>query len=389
MAAGNETPHVLMVLNDRAWFWSHRLPLAKGILARGWDLSVAVAGAQDDPGLREMGVNGIGLPQASRSANPFRHLGIVFALKRILKEKKPDIVHAITVRYALYAGVAARLAGYGRPVIFTVAGLGVLFTQGGGARLRLIRAMVRPLFKFAFGRPNATLIFQNPDDLDRMVESGIVRKEQTSLIRGSGVDLGEFPFTEEPESAQEEPVVLFSSRLIREKGLHDFVEAARRLKTKGVRAKFQVAGELCPDNPNAVTDSEMKTWQQDGILEWLGRRSDMPAILQSCTLMVLPSYYGEGVPKILLEAAATGRAIVTTDMPGCREAVADGENGILVPPKDTKSLAEAIESLLCAPERRREMGAAGRKRMERDFHTTAVVAATLNVYDCAQQERTQ
>jgi len=361
-----------------AWFWSHRQPLAKAILKRDYRLSLATSGAAHSEEVAKMNVAGYELPDHGKGIGLFFHLKILMALISVISKTKPDIIHVITLRHAFYTGIAARLIFY-KPVVFTVAGLGSLFTDK-SAKMNMLRSIAIPLLRLAFKGQGRFLIFQNPDDHQLMIEHGVVKDAQTTIIRGSGVDISEFPYT--PESSMpERPIVLFSSRLIREKGIDDFIEAARLLKAKGTRARFQIAGDVYEKNPHSLTRDEILRLHDEGIIEWLGQVHDMPALFKKISIMVLPSYYGEGVPKILLEAAAMGRPIITCDVPGCREAVQDGVNGILVPPKSPRELSAAIERLLTDFDLRQVYGRAGRTIVEKDFHVESVVSRTLDIYD--------
>ncbi len=364
----------LMILNDLAWFWSHRLPLARAIQKQGWDLSLATATASSDSRLKAMGVRGLDLPDHDSA---FSHALIIARIFKLIRREKPDIVHAITIRHAFYTGLVTRVLHYG-PVVFTIAGLGSLFTSR-TAKARLLRPLVKLLFRFAFARPGIHIIFQNMDDRTMMLDAGIITADQTTVIRGSGVDLQEFSFSEEVET--DRPIVLFVSRLLKEKGIGEFVEAARRLKRQGSAARFVVAGDFYSKNPHSLEPAVMEQWVREGIVEWLGHVQDMPSLLKKSALVVLPSYYGEGLPKALLEASATGRAIVTTDMPGCREAVIHDYNGYLVPPRDAQAVADAIARLMNDPQTRRAMGRHGRELAGRDFAVESVVSRTLAVYD--------
>ena len=368
-----------MVINDMAWFWSHRLPLAKAVQGEGFTLHLAAAAAGSDLRVKEAGVIPHDLPASARGVNMFKHLAIVLGIAKTIRCVRPDIIHAMTVRYALYTALAARMAGGKEPLVFTIAGLGTLFTHK-TLKSRLIRLGVLPLLRFAFSRENVFLIFQNRDDRRLILEAGIVREDRTEVIRGSGVNLSEFPFSQEEEETDAPPKILFASRLLKEKGICDFVEAARLLKAGGVAARFQVAGSVDAGNPHSIARAEIEGWEKEGLIEWLGQCRDMPETLRASTMVVLPSYYGEGVPKVLLEAAATGRAIITCDMPGCREAVEQDVNGLLVPPKDPESLAAAIARLLDDSVLRKKLGVGGRRRVEEDFNVESVNAQTLAVY---------
>ncbi len=367
----------LMILNHIDWFWSHRLPLADEILKRGWKLYLATHSADQNPKLSKMNVVGCDLSKMGRGLNPFSQILQLWAVYQTIKKTQPDIIHAITLRTAFYVGLVTRLMGY-KPVIFTVAGLGSLYTAP-GLKMKLLRFVVLPLIKFAFSGEGKFIIFQNPDDRNAMLSAKIVKEPRTTIIRGSGVDLKEFPYSPYVEK-EEEPIILFTSRLMREKGITDFIEAARLLKEEGVKARFQVAGNVYPDNARSMTREEMQAAHDAGTIEWLGQCDDMPDLLERCMMVVLPSYYGEGVPKVLLETAAIGRPIVTCDAPGCREAVEHEVNGELVLPQCPTDLAAAIKKLINDPERRHCYGAAGRKRVEEDFHVDSVVSRTMDVY---------
>lgn len=367
----------LMILNHIDWFWSHRLPLAQAIMDKRWRLHVATHGADCDQKMKETGVQGVALPQHGRALNIFKQMQLMWGMYQAIKNVQPDIIHAITIRYAFFAGLVTRLIGY-KPVTFTVAGLGSLYTAP-GLKMKLIRFFSLPVFRFAFGGKGKFIIFQNPDDQKAMLDAGVVKEAQTTVIRGSGVDLEQFPFA--PYEETEEPIILFTSRLLREKGITDFIDAARQLKDEGVIARFVVAGDVYEDNARSLTRSEMQQYHDEGVIEWMGHCDDMPDLLKRSMMVVLPSYYGEGVPKVLLETAAVGRPIVTCDAPGCREAVEHEVNGLLVMPQCPEEIAGAIKTLMNDPEKRRCYGAAGRKRVEEDFHVDSVVSRTIKVYE--------
>ncbi len=367
----------LMILNELAWFWSHRLPLARAIQEKGWKLSVAAHDADQEEFFKNAEVTGFDLPRFS-SLNIISQIFFMQGVYKTIKTEQPDIIHVITIRYAFYVGLVTRLMRY-KPVTFTVAGLGSLYTAP-GLKMKMMRFIVLPLLRFAFGGKGKTIIFQNPDDRQKMIDTKIVKLENTALIRGSGVDLEDFPYTPYEEN-NEEPIILFTSRLVKEKGILDFIEAARILKDEGVKARFVVAGNIYSDNPRSLMINEIRQPDEEGIIEWMGQVTNMAELLTSSMMVVLPSYYGEGVPKVLLEAAAIGRPIITCDAPGCREAVEHEVNGILVPPQSPTDLAQAIKLLMNDHEKRIQYGAAGRNRVEEDFNTDHVVAQTMHVYE--------
>ncbi len=374
--SSSERTRILYVINHPDWFWSHRLPLALGARDAGYKVMVAMPGGASDTRLREMGFTGFDLPEASGPIGVFK---TILALRRLIAAQGPDIVHAITLKYAFISGLAVRLAGRANVrAVHTVAGLGYLFS-GEGVKPKILRTLIGPFLKLALGGKNMRVIFQNPDDLNLFIRRGFVRPERTALIRGSGVDTSVFSPREGAE--EEPPIVLMPTRLVRDKGIVVFVEAARLLKAEGVDARFQIAGGVSRSNPLALTQAEMNDLCADGAAEWLGRVEDMPGLISRAALVAYPSYYREGVPKVLLEAAAMGKAIVTTDHPGCREAVADGVNGLLFPVKDAWACAQAIQALLDDPLRRAAMGRAGRARAETEFEAKLIAAHTLKVYE--------
>lgn len=369
-------PKFLLVVNDMAWFWSHRLPLAKAILAEGYDLHLATNGAEGNREISALGIKGHDLPEHTGGFNPAAQAKIAFAIYRTLHSVRPDIVHAITLRHAFYTGICARILKTPRAV-FTIAGVGMLFSKD-DPKMQAIRAVIVPLFKFAFGGKGRAAIFQNPDDARALVKCGAIEKERATVIKGSGVDPVQFPFVSLPRD--EKPIVLFCSRLLKAKGIGEFVHAARILRSKNIKARFQVAGDIYEGNPGSATRDDVKHWAEEGSIEWLGQRKDMPALMAASTIVTLPSYYGEGVPKVLLEAAATGRPIVTTDMPGCRECVDEGGNGYLVEARNAWALADALEKLLADPLMCERMGKAGRAKVEAGFTVDIVNAKTLQLY---------
>jgi len=373
------TPHkkkFLLIVNDMAWFWSHRLPLAKDIIAKGYDLHLATNDAANNADIKALGITGHDLPEHKSSLNPLNQLLLFYKIFTALKSVRPDIVHAITVRHAFFTGLAARILKTPRAV-FTLAGLGPLFGSE-DPKIKLIRAVIVPLFKIAFGGKGRFVIFQNPDDAKALIRAGAIEKHNCGIIRGSGVDPAQFAYS--PEPANDIPVILFSSRLLKAKGIGEYVHAARILKSKGVKARFQVAGDIYIGNHDSISREQLDDWTNEGAVEWLGHRADMPALMAAANIVTLPSYYGEGVPKVLLEAASTGRAIVTTDMPGCRETVEDGVTGLLIEPKNAWALAESLEKLLMDAKLRAEMGQKARARIEKDFTVDVVNARTLAVY---------
>ena len=261
-------------------------------------------------------------------------------------------------------------------VVSAISGLGTVFTSD-GQRAGMMRRAVQAMYRLALGHPNQAVILQNSDDQVALIRSGGLRDDKAVMIRGSGVDLAEMPCRKEAPGA---PIVAFAARLLKQKGVEEFVAAARLLRERGVSARFWLIGDPDPGNPYSISAEQVEAWASEGVVEVLGHRSDVPDLYAQAHVVTLPSYYGEGLPKTLIEAAACGRPIVTTDHPGCRDAIVDGETGVLVPVRDAQALADALQALLEDPERRQAMGRAGRALAEREFAIEKVVDAHLEIY---------
>lgn len=275
----------------------------------------------------------------------------------------------------LYGSLSARLAGV-PAVVNAVSGLGYAFVAEGWLAERR-RELMMGLYRMAFRHPRVSGIFQNREDVALFEAAGVVRPNQVVIIPGSGVDLDLFHPTPEPPGP---PVVILPARMLWDKGVGDFVAAARLLKQRGVVLRAILVGDPDPENPRSVAIDQLRAWAAEGVVEWLGHRSDMAKVLEGCHVACLPSSYREGVPKSLLEAAAAGRPIVTTDVPGCRDVVTSGQNGFLVPPRNPSALADALERLVGDADLRVAFGVQGRLRAEREFGEAEVVAATMNLY---------
>jgi glycosyltransferase involved in cell wall biosynthesis len=366
-----------IVTNADWYFWSHRLPIARAARERGHEVFVV---ANEERGLasriRDAGFEFVPIPMTRGSMSLARDGRTFAALRAVYRRLRPRLVHHVAVKPVIYGALAARLERV-PAIINALAGQGHL-TGAGGLRGAALRGAVSVAYRLAYGGPRTRAIFQNPDDLEYFVGRGIVARERAVLIRGSGADLDAFAPSREPDG---EPVILFASRLLRAKGIVELVEACDRLRARGVAFRLRIVGEPDVENPDAVPESLVREWVAAGRAEWLGRRDDMPAMLAAAHLIALPSNYGEGVPKFLIEAAASARAIVTTDSPGCREIVRDGVNGRLVPRGDVAALAAALGELLADPALRARFGAAGREIAVAEFGERLVVERTMALYD--------
>jgi len=356
---------VLFYVHDDAYFVSHRLGLARHLANEGYEVVVATPAGDRCHEIRAAGLRHCAVV-AGKTRNPFRMLAATARLQRLYRRERPDVLFHVSMRAALFGGLAARLAGC-RNVVNLVTGLGYAFSSGG----RLLRWAVEQAYRYCL---RGRIIFQNPDDRDHFLVRGLCRSEDATVIPGSGVDVEAFSPCPEPGGT---PTILFAARLLWDKGIGTLVEAGRLLRARGVPHRIVVAGRLDAENPSGVAESQMAEWAEEGVIEWVGFDRDMAQSLARCAVACLPSYYREGVPMSLLEAAACGRPIVTTDAPGCREVVEDGVTGSLVPVRDAKALANALARLLADPALRASLGAAGRKRARRYFSSGVVFARTL------------
>jgi glycosyltransferase involved in cell wall biosynthesis len=346
------------------------------VAARAAGYDVAVASPPGDTGpITAHGFAHHAFPLSRGGTNPIADALTVLGLVRLFRRVRPDIVHAVAIKAVAYGGIAARIAGV-PALVSAISGLGHSFVTRGPAGA-LARAAVTALFRLAFAHPQALVIFQNDDDRKLIAARVRLPAERAAMIRGSGVDLEAFVGAAEPAGT---PIVALPARMLRDKGIPEFVEAARRLKAEGLAARFVLVGAVDSANPASLDEASLRKWEADGLVEWWGRREDMPAVLQSAHLVVLPSFYGEGLPKVLLEAAASARAVVTTNVPGCRDAVEPGVTGLLVPARDPVALADAVAALVRDPDRRRRMGQAGRALAERRFGVAQVVETHLALY---------
>ena len=368
---------VLLVANTGWYLYNFRLPLAKALKARGATVVLVSPWDSYVEKLQDEGFWWIDLELDRRSTNPFLELYSIFRLLLIYLVEKPDIVHHFTIKCVLYGTFAAKMSGI-KSVVNAITGLGYVFINK-GIKAKLLRQIIQPLYFFVLNARRSQVIVQNEDDAKLLVARKLVTPEKLTLIRSSGVDLRRFnPGLS--KQLEEPTTVLLASRVVGDKGVYEYVEAARQLQQKGYSVVFKIAGSLYPGNPTAVSKEELSGWVDDGIVEWLGHVDNVETVIAQSDIVVLPSHGGEGVPKILIEAAAMEKPLVATDVPGCRDVVESGINGFLVPAKASKPLADAIEQLLEKPEMCRAMGIAGRSKISQEFDVKIVVRKTLEVY---------
>lgn len=368
-------PTLLFLIGEDWYFWMHRLDLARAARDKGF--SVIVATRVHDHALKIESEGfvlwPIGLVRGNK--NPVKEFNSIVELIRLYRSEMPDIVHHIGIKPLVYGAWAARFARV-PAMVSMFAGLGYVFSQN-HLRARLIQRVVGQVLRMSLSHPNSRVIFQNEDDRDQLVFGGIVPAHRARLIRGSGVDISMFVPEPEPEGL---PVVVLASRMLWNKGVGEFVEAARIMKQRGVEVRCALMGMVDMDNPVGIPEKQLTAWHDEGVVEWWGFREDMVRVFAQAHIVTLPSYYGEGIPKVLIEAASSGRPIIATQERGCREIVHDGENGLLVPSRSPEALAEAISTLVAAPELRKKMGARGRQMVVEGFSKEKVAQETLALY---------
>jgi len=367
---------LLFIVNVDWFFVSHRLPIALKTIEEGYEVHLLCAVTDKAEYLESLGLIVHPFSFSRTGRNIFNEFSCVFGFYKQIKKINPDLVHLVTIKPVLYGGIAARMAKV-PGVVSAISGLGFLFVERAGSGVGLLRNVALFLYRLAMGHPNQRVIFQNPTDMNVLVAAGGVQKDKTRMIRGSGVDLHDYPVLPEPDGV---PVVVMASRLLKDKGVYEFIEAARIVKSRGIKARFQLIGDPDPGNPESVTVEVVQSWQNKRVVECLGFRSDIAKLFARAHIVTLPSYYGEGLPKVLIEAAACGRAVITTDVPGCRDAIELDISGLLVPARDAEALAQAMERLIEDDALRQQMGRAGRDLAEREFGIDKVVAAHLAIY---------
>jgi len=368
---------VILFANTDWYLYNFRRSLAMALSHAGCDVLLISPPGPYGEKLRGLGLRWEPLPMERRSLNPMREMALLWYLVRLIRRERPTLVHGFTIKCAVYGSLAARLAGV--PVrVNAVAGMGYVFTSE-QLKARLLRPVVRGLMRLALGGEQARLILQNADDVELFTRAGLVDPEHIRLIRGSGVDCARFAGVPCAAPSDGSLRVLLASRLLWDKGIEEFIDALRQLRDQGRPIDALLAGMPDPGNPAAVPESTIRGWVEEGLITWLGHVDDMIRLLGSVHVVVLPSYR-EGLPRTLVEAAACGLPLVTTDVPGCREVVRDGVDGLLVPVKDSDALAEAIRRLQDQPEFARQLGQAARRKAHAEFDEGIVIRRTMEVY---------
>lgn len=375
------TARRLALLVGQDWsFLSHRLGLARAARAAGYDVIVITPPGDCAQAIRDQGFRLKHVAFGRNLGTPGADMLAIGRMAGLCRELQVDVLHNFALKPALIGGLGGLLAGV-PAVVSTVAGLGYMFIND-SLKTRLLRLIVTSGLRATMTRAGCRLIVQNRDDL-ALVAGRVVAAERVRLVRGSGVDIRQFAPTPEPAGT---PVAVLPARMLWDKGVGELVEAARRLKADGTAIRIALVGGPDAGNPRNVGAEQLRTWHDEGVIEYWGHSDDMPAVWARCHMAVLPSYR-EGLPKALLEAAACGRPLITTDVPGCRELVEDGANGLLVPVRESAGLAHALARLANSAEERLRLGAEARRRVETELSDAAIQASILSIYDEALEQR--
>lgn len=365
---------ILFVVNTTSFFLSHRLPLAIAAKNAGFKVHVATSDSSKASLIKAQGFVHHPIALKRSGQNILSDLATFISLVKLFKFINPTLVHLVTIKPVIYGCIAARIVRI-KSVVAAISGLGTVFIDN-SFRGFFRRLLVLKLYRSAFKHPNLAVIFQNKEDRDLFLVKNLIDNESCNIIRGSGVQISDYPYLPEPDNV---PVVVMASRLLKDKGVIEFVESAKILKLAGTDVIFRLIGDPDPDNRSGVSESFLNQCHSEGFVELLGYREDIADQYANANIVCLPSYR-EGLPKSLIEAAACGRAVVTSDVAGCRDAIINNVTGLLCPVKDPKKLAFTIKKLVEDSNRRQEMGRAGRKLAEVEFAIEHIVKQHLNLY---------
>ena len=372
----NKKSKILFFVTEDWYFYSHRLPLALGAIKEGYEVYLVTKTINHGNKIKNHGINLISLDINRGKISPFADFILLIKLIKILYHIKPNIVHNVALKPILYGSIAAFITRIPN-CINNFAGLGYIFISN-SIKAKVANLIIKPIFSLLLNRKNNRSIFQNQDDLDLLVRNKFVNKNCSIIIRGSGVDMSYYKYVPEDNSTNN---VILASRLLWDKGIGEFINACKIIMKNNIdNVRFIIVGAVDNQNPSSIKEIDLLKWQKDNIIEWWGYKNNINEVYSDCNIVCLPSYR-EGLPKSLIEAAACGRAIITTDVPGCREIVLDGYNGILIPKKNTKQLAIAIQKLLNEPATRNKMGRNGVKHVRDNFTIENIVTQYITLYN--------
>ncbi len=366
---------IIYFVTEDWYFWSHRLPIAKACLKSGMNVGLITRVNKHADRIKKTGIKLFPIHINRSSLNPIHDMITLISLIRIYIKEKPDIVHHVALKPVIYGSWVARISGV-QKVVNALAGLGEI-NAATGFKSIILKLLIRLSLKSILSPRNMRVIFQNPEDLDSLIEKNMITHQQACLIKGSGVDTQQYSSGEKNE---EKPIVLMASRMLWSKGVGDFAELSKRLKQEKVNVRMVLVGKPDEMNPAAVSKKQLLKWNKEKTVEWWGHIDNMPSTFKQSSIAVLPTAYGEGIPKFLIEAASAELPMVTYDVPGCREIVRNNENGYLVPFKDISAMADAIKKLLKSRNLREHFGKKGRKIVKKEFSEEIIVKQTLALY---------
>ena len=367
--------HLVYVITEDWFFASHFLDRAKAAISAGFKVSVVTRCRETAREFEQHGLLVENIEFSRRGLNPIIELATILRLRSILKRIKPDIMHNIALKPVVLGSLAAQFASV-QNIVNAPVGMGYVFTSQ-ESKARILRPIVKALIRFVLSRKNRRVIIENQDDFNNLITGGFAKQDLIALIKGAGVDIKKFDQKPEPS----DPVcVIMVSRLLRDKGIQEFINAANLIKTNNDTVRFFLVGDVDDGNPTSLTADQLIELRNSKDVVWLGARTDIAELLAASHIVCLPSYR-EGLPKSLIEAASAGRPIVTTDVPGCREVVTHMINGLLVKPRDSNELAMAIEKLIGDPKLRKSMGAENRSKAVTEFSNEIIIRQTNSVYD--------
>jgi glycosyltransferase involved in cell wall biosynthesis len=368
---------IYVVVEDRD-FLNQRLNLALAAKKAGHSVVIASNKSELSSKITDYGFSYRDTKISRKERNLFLELKAIIRLIRIFKQEKPDVVHNISIKPVLYGSIAARLSGIPK-IVNLINGLGYVYTDSLSLKRRLLRYFISSFYFLALRFSGANVIFQNPDDRDYFLKKKLVSNKKSFVILGSGVDVSWFsPKKNWVDTGS--PIILYCGRMLWEKGLLYLIDAVKKLKDDGLQFSLIFVGEPDPDNSGSIDLLDLYRWQNDGLVDYLGYHSDVLEIIRSSSIVVLPTYYREGIPLSLIESASVGKPIIATDMPGCREIVVNGSNGFLVPPRDSVAIYEKLKILILDGELRQKMGECSRSRAVRMFSKEIVNRETLALY---------
>lgn len=367
---------LLFVVAEDVYFCSHRLDLAKSARDAGFEVHLATRKSTQSLLIENEGIKVHPIEFDRKGMNPFQEKETIKSLKKIFEDVKPDIIHNVALKPVLYGTLAALGLSKKPKMIQLITGLGFLFTSQ-KPHIKFLANAVLLTFRLLWKKFQTEVILQNKDDEALFLKKKLISPAHLHLILGSGVNTKAYPFSKEPEG---KPIALFVGRLLKDKGIFELIDAARLLKIEQIPVEIHVIGTPDLQNPSSTSIEEISTWVKEGLITWHGHQSDIASFWEQSHIAVLPSYR-EGLPKSMLEAASSGRPIVSTDVPGCREICISHLNGILVPAKDPIALAKAIKELALSKDLRQKMGIESRKLVEEKFSIETINQQTLSLYN--------